>query len=199
MKKLFLPAVLAALLFQTSCITTERETATSKNDPKVFSPTPSNQRTRLTERSVLNTVRSTHYFTSNKQRDNFVLLLQGPKILNAQARFIIINATGDTIRSEVMPATALLSDRDLVNPSAATIRDKEIAILRAMNVFFSNDRFIQPAIPRAAAQPADVDTVVWSAIRDDNKAIGFDYIGIGGRERRIAYAKTLQRAVVVAQ
>lgn len=190
---------MAALLFQASCITTERETASSKNDPKVFSPPPAGQRARLTARSVLNTVRATHYFTSNKQKDNFVLLLQGPKILNSQARFIIINATGDTIRNEVMPATTLLSDRDLENPSAATIRDKEIAILKAMNTFFSNDRFAQPAIPRAATQPTDVEGQVWTAIRDDNKAVGFDYVGVGGRERRIAYAKELQRAVVVAQ
>lgn len=199
MKKLFLSAALATLLFQASCITTERETATSKNDSKVYSPPPAGQRARLTEHSVLNTVRATHNFTSNKEKDNFVLMLQGPKILNAQARFIIINAVGDTIRNEVMPATALLSDRDLENPSAATIRDKEIAILKAMNAFFSNDRFTQPAIPRSASQPSDVEEQVWAAIRDDNRAVGFDYIGSGGRERRIAYAKGLQRAVVVAQ
>ncbi|GAB2479781.1 hypothetical protein GCM10011375_16800 [Hymenobacter qilianensis] len=199
MKKLFLSAAVATLLFQASCITTERETATSKSDGKIFTPTPPNQRARLTERSILNTVRASHNFTSNKEKDSFVLLLQGPKILNAQARFIIINATGDTIRNEVMPATALLSDRDLENPSAATVRDKEIAILKAMNTFFSNDRFTQPAIPRNADQPEDVEPQVWAAIQGDNKAVGFDYIGAGGRERRIAYAKELQRAVVVAQ
>jgi hypothetical protein len=199
MKKLFLSASLATLLFQASCITTERETATAKNDGKVFMPTPPSQRARLTERSILNTVRVSRNFTNSKQKDSFVLLLQGPKILNAQARFIIIDATGDTIRNEVMPATALLSDRDLENPSAATVRDKEIAILKAMNTFFSNDRFTQPAIPRTAAQPEDVEPQVWAAIQGDSKAVGFDYIGTGGRERRIAYAKELQRAVVVAQ
>lgn len=199
MKKLFLSAAVAALLFQASCITTERETATSKSDGKIFTPTPPSQRARLTERSVLNTVRTAHNFTSDKQKDSFVLLLQGPKILNAQARFIIINATGDTIRNEVMPATALLSDRDLENPNTATVRDKEIAILKAMNAFFSNDRFTQPAIPRTATQPEDVESQVWTAIQSDNKAVGFDYIGAGGRERRIAYAKSLQRAAVVAQ
>jgi len=197
MKKLFLSAALATLLFQASCITTEREP--SKTDGKVFVPTPPSHRARLTERSILNTVRATRNFTSNKEKDSFVLLLQGPKILNAQARFIIINATGDTIRNEVMPATALLSDRDLENPTAATVRDKEIAILKAMNTFFSSDRFTQPAIPRTADQPEDVEPQVWAAIQGDNKAVGFDYIGAGGRERRIAYAKELQRAVVVAQ
>ncbi len=56
-----------------------------------------------------------------------------------------------------------------------------------------------PNQARTADQPADVEVQVWNAIRADNKAVGFDYIGVGGRERRIAYAKELQRAVVVAQ
>ncbi|WP_188813902.1 hypothetical protein [Hymenobacter cavernae] len=194
MKKLFLPVAFVALLQMTSCITTEREVGSAKNQQK-YTPTPGN---RITERSVLNKVNAQHYFTSIKAKDQFVLLLQGSKIVNAQARFIILTSTGDTIRKETIPAAALLKASDLDDPQAATVRDKEIAILKTMNTFFREDHFTQPAIPRAAVQPANVDAQAWSAVRADTKAIGFDYIAAGGKERRIAYAKTLRKAVIIA-
>ncbi|UOQ51481.1 hypothetical protein [Hymenobacter cellulosivorans] len=198
MKKLVLPAACAALLLQmTSCINTEREVGTSQNADKVYTP-PTNTN-RLSSRTVLNKVQTTHYFSNTKTKDNFILLLQGPKILNAQAKFIIVSSTGDTLRKEVMPASALLDERELEDPQAATVRDKEIAILKGMNNFFREDRFTQPAVPKTAAQPAEIDPQNWSAVKEDNKAVGFDYITVGGKERRIAYAKKLQKAVVIAE
>ncbi|TGE28768.1 hypothetical protein [Hymenobacter metallicola] len=198
MKKLFLPAACAALLLQTtSCINTEREVGTSQNADKVYTPPTSTSR--LNSRTVLNTVRTAHYFSNTKTKDNFILQLQGPKILNAQAKFIIVSSAGDTLRKEIMPATALLDERELEDPQAATVRDKEIAILKGMNNFFREDRFTQPAVPKAAAQPAEIDAQAWSAVKEDNKAVGFDYITVGGKERRIAYAKKLQKAVVIAE
>ncbi|TGE24542.1 hypothetical protein E5K00_04840 [Hymenobacter aquaticus] len=198
MKKLVLPAAFAALLLQTtSCINTEREVGTSQNADKVY--TPPTATNRLNSRTVLNTVRASHYFSNPKTKDNFILQLQGPKILNAQARFIIVSSTGDTLRKEVMPATALLDERELEDPQAATVRDKEIAILKGMNNFFREDRFTQPAVAKTAAQPAEVDAQSWSAVKEDARAVGFDYITVGGKERRIAYAKKLQKAVVIAE
>ncbi|UOR07089.1 hypothetical protein MUN82_08305 [Hymenobacter aerilatus] len=198
MKKLLLSGVAAALLFQvTSCINTEREVGNSKNADKAYSPpTESN---RLTTRSILNTVRATHYFSSAKTKDNFILQLQGAKILNAQARFIILTSTGDTLRKEMIPAIALIEARNLEDPQAATTRAKEIAILQAMNTFFADDRFTQPAVPRTATQPANVDAENWRAVKADTKAVGFDYTSNTGRERRIAYAKTLGKAVIIAE
>ncbi|MCB2376846.1 hypothetical protein LGH70_04595 [Hymenobacter sp. BT635] len=198
MKKLVLPAAFAVLsLHLTSCINTEREVGTSQNADKVY--TPPTATSRLNSRTVLNTVRASHYFSNTKTKDNFILQLQGPKILNAQARFIIVNSAGDTLRKEVMPATALLDERELEDPQAATVRDKEIAILKGMNNFFREDRFTQPAVPKTAAQPAEVDAQSWSAVKEDTRAVGFDYITVGGKERRIAYAKKLQKAVVIAE
>ena len=185
----------AALLQMTSCITTEREVGTAKTGQKTYNPTPGN---RITSRSVLNKVNAQHYFTNTKAKDQFVLVLQGSKIVNAHARFIILTSAGDTIRKEIIPAAALLKASDLDDPQAATIRDKEIAILKGMNTFFREDRFTQPAIPRAAVAPANVDPKARSAVRADTKAVGFDYIAAGGKERRIAYAKTLQKAVIIA-
>ncbi|MBC6990103.1 MULTISPECIES: hypothetical protein [Hymenobacter] len=198
MKKLLLLASFATLLQTTSCINTEREMGTAKS-PQVFTPTPEAQRSRLNSRSVLNAVRTTHYFSNTKAKDNFVLLLQGPKIATAQARFLILSSKGDTLRNEVIPATALMSDSDLGDAPATTVRDKELAILKAMNSFFKEDRFVQPAVARSAAQPAEIDPQAWASVKEDSKAVGFDYISNNGRERRIAYAKKLQKAVVIAE
>ena len=198
MKKLFLSITAASLLLQaTSCINTEHEVGTTKNADKVY--TPPTTSARLTNRSILNTVRTTHHFSDAKSKDNFILRLQGAKILNAQAQFVILTSTGDTLRKEVMPAIALIDARDLNDPQAATVRTREIAILKAMNAFFADDRFMQPAVPRAATQPTNVDAQSWKAVKDDAKAVGFDYPSSTGHERRIAYAKKLGKAVVIAE
>lgn len=197
---LLVAACFLGLLFDTtSCITTERETGTSHNNDRPYTPVPEGARGRVTERTVLRTVNSTHYFSNTKTKDNFVLQLQGTKILNSQARLIILSSTGDTLRKELMPATALVDERLIEDPRSATARDKEIAILQGMNTFFKEDKFTQPAIPRSARQPSDIDAQAWQAVREDNKAVGFDYTAAGGKERRIAYAKKLRKAVVVAE
>ncbi|TGD80493.1 hypothetical protein [Hymenobacter wooponensis] len=200
MKKYILPVAGALLLVQTtSCINTEREVGTSKNAQKVFTPAPEGSRSRLSERSVLRTVNAAHYFSNTKTKDSFILQLRGTKIATAQANFIILSSKGDTLRKEIMPASALINERDLADPQAATTRDKEIAILQGMNSFFRDDRFVQPAIPKTSVQPENVDVQSWSSVKEDARAVGFDYVGSGGRERRLAYSKKLSRAVVVAE
>ncbi|WP_345072595.1 hypothetical protein [Hymenobacter fastidiosus] len=198
MKKLVLCAVSASVLLQlTSCLNTEREVGTSRNADRVY--TPPTTTARVTGRTVLNTVRAAHYFSNTKTKDNFILQLQGPKIMNGQARFIILNSAGDTLRKEVMPATALLDERQLDDPQAATVRDKEIAILRGMNSFFADDRFVQPAVAKTATQPGEVDAQAWTSVKADTRAVGFDYVTAAGKERRIAFDKKQQKAVVVAE
>ncbi|RSK43988.1 hypothetical protein [Hymenobacter rigui] len=200
MKKLVLSAVGALSMLQlSSCINTEREVGTSKNNDRVFTPTPEANRGRVSERTVLRTVNVSHNFSTTKSKDNFVLQLRGPKIATSQAYFMIISPTGDTLRKEVMPATALINERELDDPQAATVRDKEIAILQAMNSFFRDDRFVQPAVPRTATQPENVDAQSWTSVKEDSRAVGFDYPSANGRERRLAYSKKLGRAVVIAE
>jgi hypothetical protein len=200
MKKFILPVACALLLMQTtSCINTEREVGTSKNAQKVFTPSPEGSRGRVSERSVLRTVNTSHYFSNTKTKDNFILQLRGAKISTAQANFIILSSKGDTLRKEVLPASALINERDLDDPQAATARDKEIAILQGMNAFFRDDRFVQPAIPKTSVQPENVDAQSWSSVKEDNRAVGFDYTAASGRERRLAYSKKLSRAVVIAE
>ncbi|MBT9392458.1 hypothetical protein KLP40_04720 [Hymenobacter sp. NST-14] len=200
MKKLVFPAVGALCLLQlTSCLNTEREVGTSKNADRLFTPTPEANRGRVSERTVLRTVNATHTFSSPKAKDTFVLQLRGPKIATSQAYFIIVSSSGDTLRNESMPATALIRDQDLADPLAATVRDKEIAILQGMNNFFRDDRFVQPAVPKAATQPENVDSQSWQAVKADTRAVGFDYPAADGRERRLAYSKQLSKAVIIAE
>jgi hypothetical protein len=200
MKRLFLPLAVLALLVQASCVTTDREMGASENSDKVFTPRPEAQRSRLNSRSVLRTVQTQHTFSDTRNKDNFVLLLQGPKILDANARFLIISAKGDTLRNEVMPAKSLIDERALqTDPQAASVRARELAILQGMNRFFAPDKFTSPAVPRSiTAAPEGSDPEGWEAVRTDNRAVGFDYIDASGREKRIAYARKLNKAVVVA-
>ena len=200
MKKLLIPVAGAiCLLPLSSCLNTEREVASARNTDRPFTPTPEANRGRVNERTVLRTVNASRNFSSPKAKDTFVLQLRGPQIATSRAHFIILNSVGDTLRQEVMPATGLIRDQDLTDPQSATMRDKEIAILQSMNNFFRDDRFVQPAVPKAAVQPDNVDVQSWSSVKADTRAVGFDYPSADGRERRLAYSKVLKRAVIIAE
>ena len=183
-----------------SCVSTEREANTSTADPRAtYTPPTAAQRTRSGSKTVLNTVRAYHEFSSATAEDNFVLELRGPRVLTGQAHLIVTSASGDTLRHEVLPARALLSAEAANDPQASSVRDQEIAILQAMNGFFAAGRFTQPAIPAGAEQPAEVDTKTWAALRADPTTVAFDYPGLNGAERRLAYSRKLGKAVVISQ
>lgn len=184
----------------TSCVSTEREVSHSAADPRAsYTPPPTGNRTRVGSATVLNTVRATHAFSDPNTKDNFVLQLRGPRVLTAQAHLIVTSASGDTLRHEIMPARALLTEAALNDSQASSVRDQEIAILQGMNKFFGDGHFSQPAIPAGAEQPAEVDAKTWLALRDDPGTVGFNYTGAGGTERRLAYARKLGKAVVLIQ
>lgn len=184
----------------TSCISTEREVSTSTKDPRAtYTPPPAGSRIRINGKTVLNTVRASHSFSDPNSNDNFVLQLRGERVLTGQAHLIVTNNMGDTIRHEVMPARALLTHADASLARSASVRDQEIAILQGMNSFFAPGHFTQPAVPAGTEQPAEVDTKTWMALREDPTAVGFDYTGAGGAERRMAYSQKLGKAVVISQ
>jgi hypothetical protein len=196
----FLLAAAALTLQLSSCVSTDREVSSSTKDPRAtYTPPASADRTRLNSNSVLNTVRASHAFSDPASPDNFVLQLRGTRVLNAQAHLIVTNSKGDTISHQVMPARALIKDKMLTDPQAATVRDKEIAILQGMNSFFAPANFTQPAVPSSAEQPAEVDTKAWQALREDPSAVAFDFTGTGGAEQRLAYARKLGKTVVISQ
>ncbi|WP_310396060.1 hypothetical protein [Hymenobacter sp.] len=193
-------ALLAGLTLQlASCVSTEREASSTSRDPRATYTPPIGERGRVGNKTVLNTVSTSHIFSDPEIKDNFVLQLRGPRILTAQAHLIVLNNAGDTLRHEVLPARALLSEKALLDPQASSVRDQEIAILQGMNSFFADARFTQPAVGPNADQPAELDPQTWSALRADPGAFGFDYTGAGGAERRMAFARKLGKAVIISQ
>jgi len=190
----------AIVLAASSCVNTERETATSASgkDPRAEFRPPNGRGERVGGATVLNTVRTTHTFSNPQAPDNFVLQMRGPRILSSRVHLFVISSQGDTLRHEVLPATALLDDPTLRNNQSASVRDKEISILRGMNAFFSPSQFVQPAVPASATQPAEVDTQAWNSLRNDPKAVGFDY-PTGSGETRLTYSRQLGKVLVINQ
>ena len=183
-----------------SCVSTEREVKSSSPDPRTtYRPPAPGDRSRLSSKTVLNTVSTTHTFSDPATKDNFILQLRGARVLTAQVHLIVTSSKGDTLRHEVLPARALLSQSDISDPQSASVREQEIAILQHMNNFFGDAHFTQPAVPSGIEQPAEVDAKTWAALREDPSTVGFDFVGAGGAERRIAYARKLGRAITISQ
>ena len=153
---LALGAALLLSLTLASCLNTEKEIGTTDKDPRAtYTPPAPSERNRMSAATVLNTVQGSHVFSDPARPDRFVLQLRGLRILTGQVHLFVINPTGDTLRHEVLPARALLSEAALADPAAASTRDKEIAILKRMNSFFGPESFVQPAVPPTAEQPAE--------------------------------------------
>lgn len=183
-----------------SCVSAEREVTSSTSDRRTtYTPPTAGDRSRIGSKTVLNSVTARHVFSNPNAPDDFVLQLRGARVLTAQAHLIVLSSTGDTLRHEVLPARALLSDDALNDPQSASVREQEIAILQGMNSFFAPGRFTQPAIPAGTDPPAEVDAKTWAALREDPGTVGFDFVGAGGAERRIAYARKLGRAITISQ
>jgi len=192
-------STVAVLLFAaSSCVSTERETATSTKDPRAEFTPPNGRGERVGGATVLNTVRATHPFSDPQRPDNFILQMRGPRVLSSRVHLFVVSSKGDTLRHDVLPATALLDDPTLRRNQSATVRDKEISILRGMNNFFSPSHFVQPAVPAGATQPAEVDTQAWASLRNDPQAVGFDYPSSAG-ETRLAYSRQLGKVLVINQ
>lgn len=189
--------VAGLLQLSASCVSTEHEMASSTKDPRSTYVPPTGTGHRISNATVLNTVRASHSFSDPKTKDNFLLQLRGPRILTSRLHLIVTNAKGDTLRHEVIPARALLAGSDEQDNKLATVRSQEIMILRKMNAFFSEDRFTHPAVPSSASQPAGLDAQDWANLRTDPSAVGFDYPGATGDEQRLAYSRKLGRAVVL--
>ncbi|MGI4870618.1 MAG: hypothetical protein ACRYFX_05500 [Janthinobacterium lividum] len=199
MKTSFRPVAIVAILAQlgiASCVNTEHETTTSSVDPRTQFTPPNGKGQRVNGATVLNTVRTTHFFSDPGKADAFVLQMRGPRILTSQVHFFIVSSHGDTLRHEVLPARIFLDDPALRDNAAASVRDREISILRGMNSFFTADKFVQPAVPADSHQPAELDTKVWTSLRNDPTAVGFDYTAASGG-KRLAYSRQLGRAVLM--
>jgi len=190
--------VAALLLAATSCVNTERDIAASsatRTSRTEFTP-PRGRGERVGSTTVLNTVRATHPFSDPNSSDTFILQLRGPRILRGRLHLEVLTSQGDTLRHEVLPPTALIDDPTLRDNQSASVRDKEVSILRSMNGFFAPSHFVQPAVPATATAPADVTPQAWASLRRDANAVGFDYPTSAG-ESRLAYSRQLGKAIVI--
>lgn len=191
-------AVAGLLQLGTSCVNSEREIATSTKDPRSVYIPPTSAGRRVSGGTVLNTVRASHSFSDPKTKDNFLLQLRGPRILTSRLHLIVLTPKGDTLRHETMPARALLQGTEAQGSKMLTVRDQEIAILRRMNGFFSEDHFTNLTVSGTTAKPAGLDAKAWDTLRADQTAISFEYPGAAGNEHRLAYSRQLGRAVVLS-
>jgi hypothetical protein len=201
MNSLFRPCALVAIFAQlglVACINTERETATFRTDPRREYTPPTGRGQRVSSATILNTVRATHPFSNAQTPDVFLLQMRGPRILSSQLHFIILTNQGDTLRHEVLPARVLLDDPTLRDNVSASVRDKEINVLRGMNNFFSASHFIQPATT-GTTPPAALDAQAWKSLRNDPSAVGFEYPSASGAPTRLAYSRQLSRVVILSE
>lgn len=190
--------VAALLLTATACVNTERDIAASsatRTSRTEFTP-PRGRGERVGGATVLNTVRATHPFSDPNSSDTFILQLRGPRILSGRLHLVVLTSQGDTLRHEVLPPTALIDDPTLRDNESASVRDKEISVLRGMNNFFGPAHFVQPAVPPTATAPAGVSPQAWASLRRDASAVGFDYPS-GTSESRLAYSRQLNKAIVI--
>ena len=190
--------VAALLLTATACVNTERDIATSaapRSSRTEFTP-PRGRGERVGGTTVLNTVRTTHPFSDPKAPDTFILQMRGPRVLSSHLYLLVLSSKGDTLSRAVLPAAALIDDPTLRDNQSASVRDREISILRGMNNFFGPSHFVQPAVPATAVAPAGVPAPAWASLRNDPTAVGFDYPS-GTGESRLAYSRQLGKAVVI--
>ena len=190
--------VAALLLAATSCVNTERDIATSsvpRSSRTEFTP-PKGRGERVSSTTVLNTVRTTHPFSDPKASDTFILQMRGPRMLSSHLYLLVLSSKGDTLSQVVLPATALIDDPTLRDNQSASVRDREISILRGMNNFFGPSHFVQPAVPATAVASVGVPAPAWASLRNDPTAVGFDYPN-GNGESRLVYSRQLGRAVVI--
>ena len=187
------------LLTTASCVSAERETATSSRGPRTEFTPPKGRGERVGEATVLNTVRATHVFSDPQNPDTFVLELRGPRVLTGRLHLVVLDSRGDTLRHEVLPARALLTDPTLRDNQSASVRARELNVLGNMSTFFSDSHFAQPAVPAGADAPAGFDAQVWTSLRQDPAAVSFAYPGRSGGETRLAYSRQLRRVVVLEE
>ncbi len=187
--------VAALLLAATSCVNTERDIVASPVSRTEFTP-PRGRGERVGGATVLNTVRTTHPFSDPNSVDMFILQLRGPRILSGRLHLVVLSSQGDTLRHEVLPPTALIDDPTLRDNQSASVRDREISILRGMNGFFDPKHFVQPAVSATATQPAELDTQAWASLRNDTRAVGFDYPS-GRGDSRLTYSRQLGKVLVI--
>ncbi|MFC4231086.1 hypothetical protein ACFOW1_04245 [Parasediminibacterium paludis] len=134
-----------------------------------------------------------HPFSNVNTLDSFTLTLSGKSIREGMLTFKILDVNGNEIHKEVFYAFDLLFDEGDIIPH----NKHADTIIARMKVFFTKDRFIQPAIELIPQYNEDQSNKEnWDDINSDKTAIGFTYnYGYEGTYG-IAYSKKKQKTIV---
>jgi hypothetical protein len=135
----------------------------------------------------------THEFSDNDTKDSFNVYLIGKTILWGRIKFEIKTASGQVIYSESFKASNIWD----VTMNDSTVKAREKYVLSFIKDSFNEKGFFSPAIKPTDPFVEDYSNKeVWDELKADKTAIGFIFSTGYEDGRKIAYIKSLKRAVI---
>ncbi|MFN3406026.1 MAG: hypothetical protein ACK40G_18165 [Cytophagaceae bacterium] len=148
------------------------------SDSRNINPLKTSENTLIEDKKIIKEVVEMRFFSSRHEKDTFILILKGDSIYDGTVDFIIISYNGDSIFNQTYNAVDLIGYglTEMKNP---TVYDYEQYILMRMNSFFSEDRFLKPAIDSNINYDSELEYLIsedtWGRIKGDTSSIGFIY------------------------
>ncbi|MFN3343270.1 MAG: hypothetical protein ACK40M_11275, partial [Flavobacteriales bacterium] len=139
---------------------------------------------------IQNTVAIQRYFSSTKEKDDFVITIRGENYLKAKVCFSIINKAGDTLFVRHSDGRTLLS---IIEPEKIKTEDQQMKMTRErMSTFFAENGFSNP--PYTLNDPIKSgitgDKELWKEIENDSTAWCFEFsLSKGGGVEVISYSR----------
>lgn len=144
---------------------------------------------------ILQEIKVDRFFSSQRTKDHFQLILRGENLREAQVEFSILNAENELLWQEEFRGWDFIGYA-LLDASKA---EEEAYIQKRITEFFSDKNFEFPAIAQNDSSSFDEDYAVqdeWESIARDSTATGFKYLIGEERIMAIAYSKDLKKVVV---
>ncbi len=133
-------------------------------------------------------------FSNNETKDKFVLQLTGQKAAEADLKFFIVTASGDTIYRELLKGKDLLPEDVAEGGPEKDVRE---TIVKGMELFFDNAKFQTPAAAGGDfPEKNDIDIDTYRGIQADPAAVSFFYKTRGPVQNKIAYDKAKKETVL---
>jgi hypothetical protein len=114
-------------------------------------------------------------FSNPKTADKFTVSIIGKNLLEGEMIFKITNSDGRVLLNEKYPSSYLINQYALDENS--TDKEKENDIRKRVTEFFTDDKFLTPAINDNELFDSDYsDKTIWSDVKSDSTSIGFYYL-----------------------